>query len=262
MDRVQLACNDDNVDACLKLALDVGLGLEVQTFAYPAALDDDVNARVAKYKARLRGFPGYISMHGAFIDMTSASLDPKVAAVARERYTHNLNIAAELGARLVVFHANYLTHIRTPEFRAEWTELQVKFWEPMAELAASLQITIAVENMWEYEPTIISNVLKQIDSPWLVACLDTSHAHLYGETPLDAWLAALGDCIRYVHLNNTAGTDDDHYGLDDGVMDYTAVLPKLRALPRPPIFALEMLKVDAMRRSLPLFELTPDVELA
>ncbi len=231
MDTVLLACDHYNLDDCFKLAVEFGLGLEVQTFAYPTMLDEGLDARVNEYKARLEGFDRPLTMHGAFLDMASASLDPKVVAVARERYTKNIEIAAQIGAGLVVFHANYLTNIRTEAFRRAWTQRQIDFWTPMAELAASFDVRIAIENMWEFEPRIIADILHEVNSPFLVSCLDTSHAHLYGEVPFQEWLDELGAFIQYIHLNNTGGVADDHRGLNDGVMDYTSILPQLRTLP-------------------------------
>ena len=259
MDTVLLACDHYNLDDCFKLAVEFGLGLEVQTFAYPTMLDEDLDERVNEYKTRLQGFDRPLAMHGAFLDMASASLDPKVVAVARERYTKNIEIAAEVGASLVVFHANYLTNIRTEPFRRAWTQRQIDFWNPMAELAANLDVRIAIENMWEYEPCIIADVLREVNSPYLVSCLDTSHAHLYGEVPFREWLDELGEFIQHIHLNNTGGVADDHRALDDGVMDYAAILPQLRALPNQVVFSLEMTSTTAMRHSLPFFDLDQQV---
>jgi len=188
MDTVLLACDHYNLDYCFELAVEFGLGLEIQTFAYPTMLDEGLDERVNEYKARLQGFNRSLIMHGAFLDMASASLDPKVVAVAWERYTKNIEIAAQIGASLVVFHANYLTNIRTEAFRRAWTQRQIDFWNPMAELAASFNVRIAIEKMREFEPRILADVLREVNSPCLVSCLDTSHAHLYGEVPFQEWL--------------------------------------------------------------------------
>ncbi len=255
MDNVLLACDHHNLDECLELANEYGLGLEIQTFAYPDALDHHPEW-VNDYKHRLCDFTGLRSMHGAFMDMTSASLDPKIVAVTRERYLRNLDIAATLGARLVVFHANYLTAMRNLPFRRAWTDRQVAFWGKMVEEAGALGIRLAMENMWEYDPGIIADVLRQVNSPWLIACLDVGHAHLFSEVPFKNWLAELDGYVQYTHLNNNGGRVDEHRGFDDGVLDYKAILPMLRALPQPPCFSLEIESAAAMRRSLPFLQVS------
>ncbi len=255
MDNVLLACDHHNFDECLQLANEYGLGFEIQTFAYPDALDHHPEW-VIEYKHRLRDFTGMRTMHGAFMDMTSASLDPKIVAVTRERYLHNLDIAARLGARIVVFHANYLTTMRNLPFRRAWTDRQVAFWGKMAEEAGAMGIRLAMENMWEYDPAIIADVLRQVNSPWLISCLDVGHAHLFSEVPFKNWLTELDGYIQYTHLNNNGGRVDEHRGFDDGVLDYKAILPMLRGLPQPPYFSLEIESAAAMRRSLPFLQVS------
>jgi sugar phosphate isomerase/epimerase len=256
MDKVLLACDHHNFDECLDLANERGLGLEIQTFAYPDALDNHADW-ILHYEARLRDFEGERSMHGAFMDMTSASLDPKIVAITRERYLQNLELGARLNVHTIVFHANYLTTIRNLPFRRAWTERQVSFWVRMSEMAASMGIRLALENMWEYDPAIIGDVLKQVNSPWLISCLDVGHVHLFSEVPFKNWLADLNGYIQYTHLNNNGGRVDEHRGFDDGVLDYKVILPMLRDLPAAPQMSLEIESAAAMRRSLSYLDLPP-----
>lgn len=256
MDKVLLACDHHNFDECLELANEHGLGLEIQTFAYPDALDNHPEW-FPIYKAKLRDFEGERSMHGAFMDMTSASLDPKIVAVTRDRYMQNLELAARLDAHTIVFHANYLTNMRNLPFRRAWTERQVSFWLRMSETAAAIGIRLALENMWEYDSGLIGDVLKQVNSPWLISCLDVGHVHLFSEVPFKSWLADLDGYVQYTHLNNNGGRVDEHRGFDDGVLDYKAILPMLRDLPAPPLMSLEIESAAAMRRSLPYLDLPP-----
>jgi sugar phosphate isomerase/epimerase len=254
MDNILLACDHSNFLECLELAHERQLGIEVQTFAYPDALDNHPDW-VSFYEQKLQGFEGPLSMHGAFMDMTSASLDPKIVAVARERYLNNLDIAARIGAKVIVFHANYLTNMRNIPFRRGWTERQVQFWGRMAETAGAMGIRLAMENMWEYDPALIGDVLRQVNSPWLITCLDVGHVHLFSEVPFKNWLADLNGFIQYCHLNNNGGRVDEHRGFDDGVLDYKAILPMLRSLPNVPMLSLEIESAAAMRRSLPFLDL-------
>ena len=253
MDNVVLACDHYNFDECLELAKEYDLGLEIQTFAYPDALDNHPEW-IDEYEYKLKNFSGKISMHGAFMDMTSASFDPKVVALTLTRYRQNLTIAARLTAHTVVFHANYLTSMRNAPFRRAWTDKQVVFWTNLIKESSAMGIRLALENMWEYDPKIIGDVLRQVNSPWLITCLDVGHAHLFGEVPFNDWLKDLDGFIQYTHLNNNGGRVDEHRGFDDGVMDFDSILPKLRALPRKPIFTLEIESAAAMRRSLPFLE--------
>ncbi|MDX2137835.1 MAG: sugar phosphate isomerase/epimerase family protein [Chloroflexota bacterium] len=254
-DTVLLSASPDNIEACVALATEHGLGIELMAFAYPACLDNDWQAVVSHYKALLAPVRDHLTMHGPFFDMSPGSLDARINALTAERYRHALRIAAELQVKIVVFHANFIAAIRTEEYRRGWQERNVVFWGGLAEEAQRLGVMIAVENMWEFDPFIIGDVLRKVEHPHLRACLDVGHAHLFSDTPFGTWLETLAPYIIHVHINNNPGDSDMHQSLVNGVLDYRTLLPRVRALPHQPSLTLEMDTVADMRASLPLLEL-------
>ena len=254
MERLAITSHGRDISKHVALARAHGVGIEIQVYGYdPNLLDADWRALVEEHKAILRGFEGEIALHGVFYDMYSASVDQRVMALTRERYLLNLRIAAELGACHVVFHANYLPAIRNPSYLRDWTERQAAFWSDLVEEAARLGVVVALENMWEPEPGIIGGVLDRVNSPYLGACLDVGHVHLYSDSlPFSAWVDRLRDRLVHCHINNNRGLYDEHLPLDieEGVIDYQVVLPLLRSLPRPPLIVLEMDRLEDLERSL------------
>ena len=175
-------------------------------------------------------------------------------ALTRERFLLNLDIAAELGARLVVFHTGFLPVVHTPAYCPDWPDRQVEFWGPMAEESAQRGVLIALENMWEPEPDIVSEILDRVDSPSLCACLDVGHLYLFADAlSRDRWIEQLGRRLIHCHINNHRGFYDDHLLLNfpGGVINYKRdVLPLLSALPNPPSLVLEMDDIEYLERSL------------
>lgn len=251
VDRVLLGANLHTFDDCLTLAMQYGLGMEIQTFAYPDVLSGDWRAILRDYTRRLVALPGERAMHGPFIDMAAGSPDPLIREIVRARITTAIETAAELHATTLVFHANFIATMRNKGYRKEFLQHQIEFWPPLAARAASLGITIVLENMWEFSPHIIQEVLAAINMPSLRACLDVGHARLFSdlEYSISDWIDVMTPWLTHIHMNNNPGTIDEHHALDDGVIDYSEVLPLLRALPKQPSFSLEMSHVDAMRRS-------------
>ncbi len=238
-----------------ELAQKHGLGLEIQVYGYDTdLLDSQWRGVVAEHKALLRDFEGEIAIHGAFLDLSPASSDQRVVALTRERYTLNLDIAAELGARNVVFHTDFIPVVRKPTYRPEWTKRQTAFWGPMVEEAAKRDLVIALENMWEPNPDIIGDVLDRVDSPHLSACLDVGHVYLFSDyLPLEAWVERLSHRLVHCHMNNHRGFCDEHLPLDlpGGVIDYKGdVLPLLNKLSQAPLLVLEMDEIEYLERSL------------
>lgn len=253
MERLAIATRRPAIAPSIALARDYGVGIEIQVYGYnPDLLDGDWPSLVAQHRQLLKGFQWEISLHGAFYDMSSASEDPQIVRVTRERYLLCLRIAAELGARHVVFHANYLPWVRNADYLRRWTRRQAEFWGNIAPEAERLGIVIALENMWEPNPDIIGRVLERVNSPFVAACLDIGHTYLYSDSlPLPAWTARLKDRIVHCHINNHRGKEDEHLALDvaEGVIDYSAVLPLLFSLSSP-LISLEIDRLKDQERSL------------
>jgi sugar phosphate isomerase/epimerase len=257
MDRALISVEHfDDLAEYLPVARQHGLGLELQEFSEPAVLDGDWRGLLNKYHQVLDGFPGLLSMHGPYIDLVSGSPDMRLVALTRERYLHNLEIGRELGVKYIDFHANYLPLVDHPSYLPGWVERQVAFWTPMAKHAEDCGIVLLLENMWEPDPAIINSILDRIPSPCLKACLDVGHAALYSRLPLSAWIKALRDHLVYTHLHNNHGDSDVHLAFGDGVIDFPELLNELRALPKPPLFSLELPELGAIKASLPYLQLS------
>ncbi len=258
-DSVSLSAGLDNFQECLALAHEYELGLELMAFSVPAVLDGDWRDLIRRLQNDLAGLPGPLTMHGPFMDLASGSPDQRVNDLACGRYEHVIRIASELGARQVVCHVNYIGLLHNDSYREGWHQRNIDFWSPLSEYAESYGVLIAIENMWEFEPAIIGDLLQAVNHPYLKSCIDVGHAHLYSDADvsLDDWLDTLGRWAIELHMNNNDGILDRHFGFDweHGVLEYERLLPALRQLPNNPIMVLEMDRVADMRESLPYFQL-------
>ena len=254
-DRVLLSASPKNIEQCISVAVQHGMGIEVMAFAYPDQLDGDWQSVLERYKTLLQPVPGMRTMHGPFMDMASGSPDRQINEVCKARFRHAIRIAHDLDVKIVVLHANFIANILTEEYRSGWQKRNIAFWKEIADYAAPLGVTVAIENMWEFDPDIIGDVLKAIDHPNLRACLDVGHAHLYSKVPFSEWLESLHPYLAHVHVNNNDGEMDVHGGLGVGVLDYQQLLSAIRTLPNPPSITLEMDNVADMEASLSFFRL-------
>jgi len=256
-ENVLVSAGRHNAEECLELAHRLGLGIEIMAFAFPDVLDGDVQTEIARYKQMLAGLAGPVTLHGPFFDMVSGSLDERINALCTQRYQQAIRIAAELGARQIVLHANFIGSLHNLNYREGWHERSVTFWQPIVEFAEAQGVPIALENMWEFDPTIITNLLQAIQSPYLRACLDIGHAHIFSnpEFDLNAWIEAFAPWLIHFHMNNNNGVIDEHHAFDweKGTLDYHQILPRLRAQFPQALFVLEMDTVEDMKASLPYF---------
>ena len=256
-DIVALSASRHNQDDVITLAVAHGLGVELMLFAYPDVLDGNIQQKAEALRPAFDGLLGPLSLHGPFFDMISGSPDERISAVTRTRYRQCLLAASVLGASRIVVHANYIAQLRSEQYQRGWHRRNVLFWDDLLKEAADVGVTFLLENMWEFNPALLADLLREIDNPNLKACLDVGHAHVYSdpEFPFEAWVEALEPWLVHVHANNNNGVIDQHLGFHDahGVLDYARRLPKLRALDPAPHFVLEMDETAAMRDSLDMF---------
>lgn len=256
MEQVLLSAGLKNIESCVELAQAHGLGIEVMAFSTPHVLDNNWEATLQDHQSLLATVPGPITVHGPFMDMAPGSPDRRINAVCMDRYQHAIRIAADLGAEKIVFHANFIAAIHNITYRRNWHERNVVFWAEIAEYARDFDVIVTIENMWEFDPNIIGDILAEVDHPNLKACLDVGHAHLFGQDyPFETWLLTFGPWLSHMHMNNTEGKLDTHNALNEGIIDYERILERIRRFNRMPTMVLEMYNVSEMRESLPFFHL-------
>ena len=158
-----------------------------------------------------------------------------------------------------MFHANFIGTLHNTFYREGWHARSIDFWIPIAEYAEEHGVTVLIENMWEFDPTIIADLLSAVNHPSLQACLDVGHAHLFSDKQytFDYWLATMQPWLREIHMNNNNGILDEHHGFDwkKGVLNYHDLIPKIRATAANLDLVLEMEKVEDMRESLYYFKI-------
>ena len=258
-DQVSLSAGIGNFHDCVALACERGLGIELMAFSLPSVLDGEWRALEHEYRAALADVPGKLSIHGPFMDLVSGSLDERINMVSYGRYEHVIRIADLLGVQQVVLHANYIGLLHNETYRQGWHQRNVDFWGPLGDYARAYGVVVAIENMWEFDPTIIGNLLRELDHPHLKACIDVGHATLFSDPDVtfDDWLETLAPWVIELHMNNNNGVMDEHHGFDweQGVLDYARLLPRLRAMLSEPVMVLEMDRVQDMKASLRYFDL-------
>ena len=154
-----------------------------------------------------------------------AALD--AAARARQAAIDHCRKALDQAAELGVGTA-YLVPGEDPEALPRFAESLVR----VAEYAALHGIAVAVEHFpGKALPTAAATLdyLTALDHPNLYLLLDSGHLQISGEDPADV-IAAAGDRLGYVHLDDNDGEGDLHWPLLDGVLTENALESLFAAL--------------------------------
>ena len=203
------------------LARKWGFGLELTTFTYAPNLEDPVWLEEAKKE--ISGIGNFV-LHAPFAELSPCAVDPLVREVTARRYRQALSAARQLGIRRLVIHSGYIPLVYFPEW---FTEQSVAFWrEFLPEVPEDM--VLALENVMDETPQLMTDIVRQVDDPRLGLCLDVGHANTCASwTPPMEWIAPMAPYLRHVHLHNNLGDWDLHSSLGDGEILMQQILAAL-----------------------------------
>ena len=205
--------------ACRILA-DIGCtGAEITAVGLDAVVDCRLLPhRVAALGQIMTRFDLAYSMHAPIainlMDEAHAEIMSRAAIVS-------LELAAEIGARVVVLHPGRVSPKDWVDQSARLLQFELNQLGPVADRAAALGVQIAYENIspntrviagqetsYSLDPGQLADQLARLEHPAVMACLDISHAQqgagLWGFDMIDA-CQALGPWIGHIHFSDSTG---------------------------------------------------------
>lgn len=240
---------EEELDAGTDFCRREGLGAEITSFAHPAGLDENLDARLQRHVQAVEGLER-ITFHGPFLDLYVTSPDPGIVEVCERRHRAALDAAGKIGASLYVAHLNSLPLIRNASYRDRFARAAADFWLPFADEAGERGITIVLENMWEPTPELQRHVIDEAAHPHLKASLDNGHALVFSDVPAQRWIETLGENLAHCHLHDNDGAYDHHWPVGDGIEDWPAYWQALETSAPDAVVVLESDRLEANQRSL------------
>lgn len=239
----------------IDLAAELGLGV-VEIRAEPRMAHPDELSKLDRRRIR-----GYLedaglraTLHVPIYDLSLASLNPHVASVALAELVASVDLAADVGASVVVFHSGGLPKEYAQlegEHERAWRRLEFALAVALPH-AQGKGVKLALENKQKGTDLVITpeDHLRALQSfPDLAACLDFGHLHTVGLDPI-AFANALGPRLIHVHLHDNRGQRDEHLPLGEGTLDLPTVLTALD--PYTGSVILEISDPDGLRGSVEL----------
>lgn len=214
----------ERVSEYLDLVVENRIDLEV--FIKGDVLDSLDYNDVKALKNRLKHNPS-ISVHGPFMDLSPGAVDNKIRSVTMDRFNEALTVAEILGAKAVVFHSGYEKWRYALDANL-WLEMSLKTWIPINKRASEAGIKIAIENIFEDEPSNLKMLMEAMDSANFGICFDTGHFNIFSKTPLVDWLDSLRPYIVELHIHDNDTTFDQHRPIGEGSFDFVTFFKQLK----------------------------------
>lgn len=190
-----------------------------------------------------------ITLHAPFMDLSPGGVDSRIKAATMERLRQTLRVASLFSPRMITFHPGYNKWFFDGDV-GRWLESSIATWRPLVEEAADRGLHLALENIFEEEPSGLAQLLAAINSPNFGFCFDTGHFNLFSSVAMEVWFTALGAHMREVHLHDNCKQADDHLPVGDGEIDFDLFRDLLDRHRVSPIFTIEPHRIEDVDRSL------------
>ncbi len=208
---------------------------------------------IAKYRqtAKLFADSGLkITFHAPFMDLRPGALDDKIRQASIDRLKQVFDFIPYYQPLKIVCHPSFdrLYYVSCDE---EWLEASTQTWLALIALIdGEAKTKIALENVYEREPSVLRKLFERLDSDRICFCFDTGHFNVFARTELKVWLAELGKYLGHLHLHDNNGEKDEHLPVGSGTFPFAGFFEKLREIKASPTITLEAHAEDNLWESL------------
>ena len=204
---------------------------------------------VGMAREKLDGWTGRLGIHGPFSGFELDSKDRDIRAVVQKRLDQALAVCESLGAVQMVLHSPYDgwdhsnldTGLKNRERRVAAILETLK---PALQRAEQAGVVIVLENIKDLAPTDRAAVVRAAASPALKLSVDVGHAHwahhVCAAPSAAEFIAAAGDNLTHVHLQDTDGLADRHWVLGEGNIPFPEIFARLSRIRSDPHLIIEI----------------------
>jgi len=200
--------------------------INLEIYFSSQSLDNLNDSDIIKLKEKLDYNPS-LSIHSPFMDLSPGAVDERVRVVTVERFLHVFEIAEILKPKAIVFHSGYEKWkyaLRVDQ----WLDGSLITWPPLLKRAVGIGLKIAIENIFEDDPTNLRLLMEEMGSENFGICFDTGHFNLFSKIPLEEWLRQLKPYIIELHLHDNDKTFDSHLAIGEGTFDFDTLFSTLK----------------------------------
>lgn len=189
------------------------------------------------------------TLHGPYQDLSPGSPDPKIRQVTFNRFLQTIELADRLKPELVVFHPGF-DPWRYQGIVDQWFNHSLETWSRVLESSEGIGVPLAMENVFEFAPDHLLQLVSNIGSPRLGLCFDTGHYNVFAKRPLSRWIEIFRPFLMEVHLHDNYGKLDEHLAVEEGNFPFGKLFELLRRSECSPLLTIEAHNEKAIRMSL------------
>lgn len=213
-------------------------GIQPEIYFSAEILDQLDWAMVQRISAQFKDKDISITFHAPFMDLNPGAVDPEIRRITSFRFHQVMDLVPLFNPRTIIFHPGY-DRFRYDDNVDLWLEKSLLTWPPLLKMAEKLSVRLALENVFEEDPLILSKLLQTINSPFLGYCFDTGHGHIFSQVALGQWVEVLAPYLMEIHLHDNHRRADEHLPLGEGLIDFETIFSLLKEKNLNPILTIE-----------------------
>ena len=97
------------------------------------------------------------------------------------------------------------------------------FWKEFVQEIPT-DTVFCLENVFEEEPAMLTQIIRQVNDPRIRMCLDVGHVNAYSKVPVMEWMDSCADIVSHFHIHNNDTRRDAHGQLMDGTIPMKELL--------------------------------------
>lgn len=229
----------------------VARGVHPEIFFNAETLDALLPEQVESLAASFDRHGISCTIHAPFMDLNPGSDERLLRDATRLRFRQVCAAAAILRPKVMVFHPGY-DRWRYGEKQSAWLKHAMDSFAEVLAATEKTGCTIAVENIFEEEPSTLLALIEACNHPRLRHCFDVGHWNLFHAdgVGLEEWFAALGSHIAEVHIHDNRGTRDDHAPVGEGNIDFDLYFRLMERHAPDAVWTIEAHSRDCLERAI------------
>ncbi len=189
------------------------------------------------------------TMHAPYVDLNPGSTERLVREATMLRFRQLFDAAEVLRPKVIVIHPGY-DRWRYGDHRELWLKNSIDTFREIIERAARIDCVVAVENIFEEEPSTLKALFQALDSPLFRHCFDTGHWNLFVKVSMEEWFAEVGPYIAEAHIHDNSGTRDDHNAIGEGNIDFDLFFRLMEKYAPDAVWTLEAHSKETLERAM------------
>lgn len=213
------------------------------------SLDKIVWEELAVYAEALHAAGRATTIHSAFMDLNPGAMDRSIRTATRERISQVMKAAELLHPKVIVVHPGF-DELHYGDNRLGWLKNSIEFWREFVPQARELGTILAVENIFEREPSTLKALLDEVDDPCFRHCFDVGHWNMFTKVTLEEWFSELGSYIAESHIHDNHGVCDEHLPVGEGRIDFSRFFKLLTGYAPDAVWTVEAHSTEHLKRAL------------